>query len=45
MTRQDIDTLLYYLSKVVVPTPSQDEFFKAVHALQSLKNKANQKAA
>lgn len=39
MTAQDIETLLHYLRKVVVPQGEQEDFFRAVARLQALKAK------
>lgn len=39
MSDTTIDTLLYFLSKVYVPPAQQDEFLRAVTALETLKNK------
>jgi hypothetical protein len=44
MTTQDIDILIKYLIKAVVPQADHDAFFQAVQRLEALKTKA-QKAA
>jgi hypothetical protein len=45
MTIKDIELILYYLSKVVVPQTEQEQFMKAFNSLETLKNRAKQKAA
>lgn len=40
MTQQDIDILLKYLVKAVVPPADHDTFLKAVERLAALRNKA-----
>lgn len=44
MTNETINTLLYFLSKVHVPLPQQDEFFHAVQQLETLRNSQAQAA-
>lgn len=44
MTDEAIDTLLYFLSKIVVPPVQQDQFFWAVQQLEALKTKEKQAA-
>ena len=44
MTQQDLDILLKYLVKAVVPPNDHDSFLKAVEQLAALRIKANQAA-
>ena len=44
MTQQDIDILLKYLVKAVVPANDHDSFLKAVERLAALRSKENQAA-
>lgn len=44
MTNETIETLLYFLSKIHVPTTQQDQFFRAVQQLEALRNKQNKAA-
>jgi len=45
MTVNDVEILLHYLSKVVVPSTEQDQFLKAFNALVEARNRAKKKAA
>jgi hypothetical protein len=44
MTQQDLDILLKYLVKAVVPPNDHDSFLKAVERLAALRTKAIQAA-
>ena len=44
MTQQDIDILLKYLMKAVVPAADHDSFLKAVERLEALRSKENKAA-
>jgi hypothetical protein len=44
MTQQDIDILIKYLQKAIVPQAEQAQFIKAFERLMSLKLKSRQAA-